>query len=557
MKKLDKLIITAMLPPYLLAFFVAEFVLVMQFLWKYIDEIIGKGISFFVLMELIFYFAVTIIPLAIPLTILISSVMVFGNLGERYELSSMKSAGISLLRIMAAAILLSVFTAGFSFVASNYLKPKANYKFYYRFNSVRKQKPSLSISPQVFNNDFKDMVMRVGEKDSDGKTVKDVMIYDHSKSDKSEVHLITAKDGEMYSTDDGKLFIIKLFDGIQYGDVKKSNTAKKKKSKNQFVRTEFSEWNKVFDMSQFEMEASNLNLSRKSYDLMNTFQLNAAIDSFGLEIDSLSQSSNQIYTWYKVPEYLAITNGTAVSKETTDIDTSNIQRHSTVIQDSLRESLKVDSIQSRKAQERFNDKERLKEKISSLKKARPPSSKKKRTSYVKQEVELTDSMVSIIQLYTAKEQKVILDLAKNETKRLVEKQKVSKSKVASLSKDKNKHVLRFHQQYSWAMICIIFLFIGAPLGSIVKKGGYGYPLLFAILFFMLFIIVNILGEKLNKGGNVGPIIGAWLPCIILTPFAVYLTYKALNDSSFKEFQFIRNGIAKLKNLRKVDSIEGH
>ncbi len=539
MKKLDKLIITAMLPPYLLAFFVAEFVLVMQFLWKYIDEIIGKGISFFVLMELIFYFAVTIIPLAIPLTILISSVMVFGNLGERYELSSMKSAGISLLRIMAAAIVLSVFTAGFSFVASNYLKPKANYKFYYRFNSVRKQKPSLSISPQVFNNDFKDMVMRVGEKESDGKTVKDIMIYDHSKSDKSEVHLITAKDGEMYSTDDGKLFIIKLFDGIQYGDVKKSTSSKKKKSKNQFIRTEFAEWNKVFDMSQFEMEASNLNLSRKSYDLMNTFQLHAAIDSFELEMDSITQAANQLYNWYEVPEYLAITRG--IPQKSKAIVDDSISTDQEIIDDSL-------SIVKNTA---LTAKDRFLDKAAKLNKIKPNRTKKNRTKYVTQEYELSDTMVSIIQLYSVEEQKRLFDLAKNETNRLSEKQSVSKTKFASLNKDKNKHVLRFYQQYSWALICIIFLFIGAPLGSIVKKGGYGYPLLFAILFFMLFIIVNILGEKLNKGGTVGPFIGAWLPCIVLMPFSVYLTYKALNDSSFKEFQFIRNWVARLKSLSKA------
>lgn len=505
----------------------------MQFLWKYIDEIIGKGISFFVLMELIFYFAVTIIPLAIPLTILISSVMVFGNLGERYELSSMKSAGISLLRIMAAAIVLSIFTAGFSFVASNYLKPKANYKFYYRFNSVRKQKPSLSISPQVFNNDFKDMVMRVGEKDSDGKTVKDVMIYDHSKSDKSEVHLITAKDGEMYSTDDGKLFIIKLFDGIQYGDVKKSNTSKSKKSKNQFVRTEFAEWNKVFDMSQFEMEASNLNLSRKSYDLMNTFQLYSAIDSFGIEIDSLTESTNQIYNWYDVAKHRS-----DPIKDLTHLDSTSVNSP-------------IDSSGIKRDTNAINaEKNKLKQKAASFRKRKTIESQhaKNRSQFIVQDVELTDSIQSIIELYSSVNQKEILNLTKSETKRLAEKLNVSKSKINSLNKDKNKHVLRFYQQYSWALICIIFLFIGAPLGSIVKKGGYGYPLLFAILFFMLFIIVNILGEKLNKGGTVGPIVGAWLPCIVLTPFAIYLTYKALNDSSFKEFQFIRDGIQKLKNL---------
>lgn len=511
MKKIDKLIFNAMLPPYMLAFFVAEFVLVMQFLWKYIDEIVGKGISFFVLMELIFYFAVTIIPLAIPLTILISSVMVFGNLGERYELSSMKSAGISLIRIMAAAIVLSIFTACFSMLASNYLKPKANYKFYFRFNSVRKQKPSLSISPLIFNNDFKDMVMRVGSKGKDGKSVEDVMIYDHSKPDKSEVQLITADHGQMFSTDDGKQFIINLFEGVQYTDVKKNPKSKNKGSaKRPFVRTEFGEWRKVFDMSQFEMEASNLNLTRKSYDLMNTFQLYEAIDSFSIQMDSVKASANKLYTWYEEGQL----NESPEEEDTTQLIKEGIEE------------------KEKKPNANF--------KTNHINKPKNRVSKFMSPAYT-----FSDTMTTISQLYTLEESKDLWKSSQSEVQKLKEKQKIADGKVSTLSNSKNKHILRFHQQYSWAFICIVFLFIGAPLGSIVKKGGYGYPLLFAILFFMLFIILNILGEKLNKGGTLPPAIGAWLPCLVLTPFAIYLTLKALYDSSFNEFARLRNVIVGL------------
>ena len=549
MKRIDKLVLTSMLPPYMLAFFVAEFVLVMQFLWKYIDEIIGKGISFFVLMELIFYFAVTIIPLAIPLTILISSVMVFGNLGERYELSSMKSAGLSLLRIMAAAFVVSLLTAGFSFVASNYLKPKANYKFYYRFNSVRKQKPSLSISPKVFNADFKNMVMRVGEKHPDGKTVEDVMIYDHAQPDKSEVHLITADNGEMYSTDDGKLFIIKLFDGIQYGDVKKSNTTKENKSKNQFVRTEFAEWNKVFDMSQFDLEATNLNLTRKSYDLMNTFQLYGAIDSFSMEMDSIKEGAVQIYPWYR--NHLFKTADTNASIDSTQII------ESTPATDKTNSSGITDpSILDRKINRTVKQpvksipKEITKPTRGQTQVSKTPS----KNNFVTQAYQATDTTTSIIELYDAENRQELLTLSKNETRQLAEKQNVATSKILTLQKDRNKHILRFHQQYSWAIICIIFLFIGAPLGSIVKKGGYGYPMLFSIMFFMMFIIINIMGEKLLRGGGVSPVLAAWLPCIVLAPFSVYITYKALNDLGFSELQGIKTWIIrKIPALNKEDT----
>ena len=161
MKQLDKLVSKGFIGPYIMSFFVAEFVLIMQFLWKYIDEIIGKGFSMWILIELIFYYAVTIIPMAVPITILISSVMVFGDMSEKYELSSFKSAGVSLLRVMKPAIYIALCTAGFSLFSSNYLKPKANYKFFSRFDSIRKQRPSLTIEEGIFNDDFKGFSIRV------------------------------------------------------------------------------------------------------------------------------------------------------------------------------------------------------------------------------------------------------------------------------------------------------------------------------------------------------------------------------------------------------------
>ena len=157
MKKIDRLILKDFIPPYIMAFLVTEFVLVMQFLWKYIDEIIGKGVSLGILLELIFYWSVRIIPEAVPVSILIASVMVFGNLAEKYELSSMKSAGISLTRIMGMGIFIAVMTSMFSLFASNYMKPRANYKFIYRYNAIKRAKPALSIEEGVFNKDFRNI----------------------------------------------------------------------------------------------------------------------------------------------------------------------------------------------------------------------------------------------------------------------------------------------------------------------------------------------------------------------------------------------------------------
>ena len=152
MKKLDKFILKSFIGPYVLSFFIAEFVLVMQFLWKYIDDILGKGFSVFDIMELVMYYAASITPMALPISILLSSVMVYGDISEKYELSSMKSAGISLLRVMRPAIFLAVGTAMFSVFASNYIKPVSTFQFKKRFDLIRKQKSTLAIEEGIFNN---------------------------------------------------------------------------------------------------------------------------------------------------------------------------------------------------------------------------------------------------------------------------------------------------------------------------------------------------------------------------------------------------------------------
>ena len=172
MKQIDRLLVTSFIPPFIMTFFIAVFVLIMQFLWTYIDEIIGKGVSIIVILELLFYQSLALVPLALPIATLISSVMVMGGLGERYELASMKSAGLSLWRIMAPLMIIASLIAVFSFVAANWLIPVANLQFKSRLYDIRKQKPMLSVNEGVFNSDLSGFVMRIGKKDKDDKTIQ-------------------------------------------------------------------------------------------------------------------------------------------------------------------------------------------------------------------------------------------------------------------------------------------------------------------------------------------------------------------------------------------------
>ncbi len=185
-------------------------------IWVYIDDIIGKGAGLLILMEILVYLSMSLIPMALPIAILISSVMVMGNLAERYELSSFKSAGVPLLRIMAPLMVVAGIVAAFSFYCSNYLIPVANLKFKSRLYDIRRQKPTLSLEQGVFNYDFKNYVIHIGDKGEDNKTISDVIIYDHQPINKDRPTLITAKTGEMYTTPDEKFFVMNLFNGTQY-----------------------------------------------------------------------------------------------------------------------------------------------------------------------------------------------------------------------------------------------------------------------------------------------------------------------------------------------------
>lgn len=493
------------LPPYLMAFFVAEFVLVMQFLWKYIDEIIGKGFSLGVLLEMIFYFAVRIIPEAVPVSILIASVMVFGNLAEKYEISAMKSSGISLIRIMWMGILIAICTSAFSLLASNYLKPRANYKFIYRFNAIRKQKPALNISAGSFSKDFRNFVIRVGSKNEDTGEINDVLVYDHSSPDRRKLNMVVAEKGIMYSTD--AFFVLELENGEQYREMDDANKSPEGDSR-PFIRTRFETWTKVFDMSEFELEASSLNLHRKEYDLLNANQLREAIDSI-----NTSKAENRVRMSY---DFGNMVQTPALAESVEEEQQEDNQDLPVKLRDAIKKS---------DAQEKFINKSRAKtfmnfEQLDSLDLSKHST---------------------LLTTFKIKDQKYLAKASKYIAEKRQDKIASTTRQEWSIDYSRIRYILRLHQQYSWALICIVFLFVGAPLGSIVKKGGYGYPLLISILFFMMFIILNIMGERLTKSNAIGPVLAAWLPNIIIAPIALFLTYRALNDSNFSD---VRNVIVR-------------
>lgn len=485
MKKLDKFILSSFVGPFFVTFLIAIFVLMMQYLWVYVDDIIGKGAGLFMLIELISYLTVSLIPMALPIAILISTVMLMGNLAERYELSSMKSAGISLMRVMVPLMGAAGLVALFSFFCSDSLIPVSNLKFKSRLYDIRKQRPTLSIEEGLFNDDFQNFVIRVGKKAADNKTVEEVLIYDHSASNEGRLTQIIADKGKMYTTEAGKYFIMDLFEGTQYFEVKP--TYKDTRRSYPFVRTSFKEWSKVFDLGAFEIQRTDEELFKSHHTMLSTSQLAAAVDSIDAEYARRKEDfGNYVNRFFLV------------------IDQPKTPAN-TVPKDTVVRNTPAEIVMERPQQQGLTT-------FDQIKKTDPANPKSFLESFsVYQQIELMERAKTLARSVLSQAESTSLTL-----------QKTSEKKV--------KHVFELHSKFSLALACFIFLFIGAPMGAIVRKGGFGYPILISIVFFMIFIILTIMCKKLAESAALPAALAAWMPCIVLFPIGLMLTVKAMNDS---------------------------
>jgi len=272
-KKLDILIIRSFVGPFIVTFFISLFVLVMQFFWLYMDELIGKGINIWTIIQLLVYMSTTLVPLALPLSILLASIMTFGNMGENFELVAIKSSGISFLRFMRPLLIFIIFIGFLAFLFSNNVIPVANLKALSLLYDVRNAKPTLNIRPDQFNNEIQGYSIRVGSKDKDGNTIRDVIIYDHTDGVGND-KVIIAKEGQMIAAPDKQSLVFKLKDGWSYdeGYTRGTNDLTQ-------TRMHFAKWDKVFDLSSFRFTRQNEDLFKNSYQMMNVAQLSEQIDS--------------------------------------------------------------------------------------------------------------------------------------------------------------------------------------------------------------------------------------------------------------------------------------
>ncbi len=278
-KKLDNLIIRSFIGPFIVTFFVSLFVLVMQFFWLYMDELIGKGLGIWMILQLLFYMSATMVPLALPLGILLASIMTFGSMGENFELVAIKSAGISLLRFLRPLLFFIIGIGAFAFFFNNNIIPVANLKALSLLYDLRNSKPTLNIRAGQFNRDIEGYSIRVGEKDEDGHTIRNVIVYDHTSGYGND-NVVLAKEGDMIPAPNKQFLIFRLKDGWRYSE----GTSSRNNTHNyQQVRMYFRKWDKVFDLSSFKLSRTNEDLFKGAYQMMNVRQLNDGIDSLRRE----------------------------------------------------------------------------------------------------------------------------------------------------------------------------------------------------------------------------------------------------------------------------------
>ncbi len=323
MKKLYIFILKSYIGPLILTFFIALFILVMQFLWKYVDDLVGKGLEWHIIVRLLLYASSTFVPLALPLAILLSSIMTFGNLGENYELVAMKAAGISLRKIMMPLVMLSIVISITAFLFSNYVLPIANLKFHSLLYDVRQKKLALNIKEGIFYNGIEGFTIRIGNKDQDKNIIRDVMIYNHSKR-RGNIQVTTAEWGKMELAPDKSTLIFTLYDGYSYEEIL---DRKDYKVSRPFQRTKFREQVKRFSGLDFGMSRTDETLFRNNYQMMNINQLENSKDSLSDELiirkERFRKSIDDKYAFYYQVDTLLGQIDTAVI-DTAIIDTTLI-----------------------------------------------------------------------------------------------------------------------------------------------------------------------------------------------------------------------------------------
>ena len=433
-------------------------IFLLQSVWLYISELAGKDLELDIILQFLINVSPRLVILVLPLTILLSSIMVFGGLSENYEFAAMKASGISLQRSMKSLIFFTCLLGIITFFFSNNIAPVAEYNFHNLRKNISKVKPSMAIAEGQFSQ-IGDYNIKVENKyGNEGKLLDKVIIH-QKKNKPGNYTVIKSKTGEIISKENSDILQLKLFDGNYYDEIISKDYSQN--IKKPFVKSYFEEYLINIDIASINDVDFNEEDDVNKHSMMKVNELSAAIDSL-------------------------------TDKRTEDM-----------------------AVISSKMFNRSNF---------------------KTIDYnlnPKDEVNYEND--NFLNLFQPKKQKQLYDLAISSVKSTVSIVKSNKTIQSYRKQNLNKHVMTMHDKFSLGFACIILFFIGAPLGTIIRKGGYGLPLVISILLFLAYHFLGIFSKNLAEDGSINPILASWLSTLIMLPFSVYLTYRATNDQSVFNF----------------------
>lgn len=461
----------------------------MQFLWKYIDDLMGKGLDLTVILELLFYVSASLLPLALPLTILLSSLIVMGNLGEYNELTALKSSGMSIYRILRPLSVVVLFIAIGTFYFSNYIIPIANFKWHSIIWDIQETKLTSFLKPGSYTQDIDGFSIKISE--GEGNKFKRIVIHD--RKDPSVLKTITAQSGEFYRSETGDYLFFKLNDGEVIEELSKPATFGKdpKKSNGKTYpgrKSSFKSATYKMLLTGLELNRTQDDLFKNDFEMLNVFQIDETVDSLQGNFEEIAESFEH-NTLGKHEYFQAFT------------------------------YVPVDG----------NDERRKKRK------------KKKK------EINAQDTM-AIIDFNEVKEEHFEEVMGSLETRLRTNINALESQLNIETNKKMNlrKFEIEFHRKFALSFSIIILFFIGAPLGAIIKKGGFGAPVVIAALLFMIYFVLITIGDKMAKENIISSFLGMWGPNFILLPFAMILMISAANDRSVVDFSFVRSWFKKKK-----------
>lgn len=477
MKKIYRLILKSYLGPLVLTFFIIIFILMMNFVWRYIDELVGKGLDPMVIVELIMYATINMIPMGLPLAILLATIMAMGNLGENYELLAMKSAGMSLMQIMKPLFwVIGIISFG-SFFIVNDLVPYANKKMFSIIYDIKQQNEALEFQDGLFFNGIDDMSIRVEKQDPKTKLLTKVLIYDN-RSRNGDMTTTIADSGYIRLSDDKRYLLVTLFNGETYEQSRNYQWY----TKSSLRRHKFERQDGKIPMSGFDFQRSDENMFGNNSQTMDISDLQHNIDSLDMLVNSITATAynpllrDQIFA--RDPDGVA-------PPDSIEIDRSR-KTFGALLIDSVK---KLDT--------------------------------------------RTKGRVYESALRTARSSRNMFSFDES----------TSKEALNQLYRSKNE----WHRKLTLPISILIFFLIGAPLGAIIRKGGLGMPIVISVIFFVIYYIISISGEKFAKEGTWSSLLGMWISAIILTPLAIYLSHTANNDSPLLDFDWY---IGRYKHYRE-------